>query len=178
MLFNENTKIRLGYLGTMNGKGMYENARMNSDVIIALFKGNTPDDTRYINTKAAFFKVNDDVFSYYFFERENGVDIFMELPLVKNDELFKWVRRDIRCVKMLWTRLKKGKLIYNCSYHLSSHRVQVRIIWEKQLLHTTWIENATNEDILNVINEWNAEFEGGVWYAIERAELEDSNELA
>lgn len=172
MLFNENTKVRLGYLGTMQGKGIYEIARNNPEPIIELYKENEPDDKKYLDMNREFFKINKDVYSYYFFARENGTDIFVEMPLVKDDELFKWTRRDWGRAKTLWTQLEKGFLRFNCSYYLTTKSVHINVMWDKANLKNIWVQNATNEDVLEAIKEWVAEFEGNVIYSVENTEFE------
>ena len=44
-------------------------------------------------------------------------------------------------------------------------------MWDKANLKNIWLENATNEDILEAIKEWEANFEGHVVYSVESAEL-------
>ena len=173
MIINESAKVRLGYLGTMQGKGMYETARNNPEPIISLYEGNEPDDKRYLDMNREFFKVNKDVYSYYFFARENGIDIFMEMPLVKDDELFKWIRRDYGRVKGLWCQLQKGFFKFNCMYHLSTKDVQINVVWEKEHLDFVWVKNASNEEILEAINKWIAEFEVHVLHSVETEEMKN-----
>ena len=177
MMINESTKVRLGYLGTMEGKGMYEMARNNPEPIIELYERNEPDDKRYLDMNREFFKVNKDVYSYYFFARENGIDIFIEMPLIKDTELFTWVRRDWGHTKTLWCQLHKGKLRFNCSYHLVTKNVHINVMWDNANLKNIWLRNATNDDIIEAIKEWSADFEGEVFYAIENADLINKNSL-
>ena len=177
-MINENTKVRLGYLGTIEGKDMYENARNNPESIISLYEGNEPDDTKRLEMNREFFKVNQDVYSYYFFKRTNGTDIFVEMPLIKDDEMFKWIRRDwgrYGRVKTLWTQLQKGFLRFNCSYHLDTKSAHINIMWENTHLKNIWIQNATNEDILAAINEWVVEFEGHVVYSVEKEAIKNAS---
>ena len=182
MLFNESTKVRLGYLGTLEGKDMYETVRNNPEPIISLYEKNEPDDKRYLDINREFFKINNDVYSYYFFARENGVDIFVDMPLVKNDDLFKWTRRDFGSngsVKTLWTALKKGFLKFNCTYYLRTKDVKVVIIWNEhnyERISGFRLSNATNEDILAAINEYMAEFETHVIHSVRTSELHNETD--
>lgn len=175
MIINESTKVRLGYLGTMEGKSMYEVVRNNPEPIIELYENNEPDDKKYLDMSREFFKVNKDVYSYYFFAKGNSVDIFVEMPLVKDDELFKWIRRDWGRTKALWCQLHKGNLRFNCSYHLATKSVHINVMWDNANLKNIWLKNATNEDILEAIKEWSTDFEGEVFYAIENADLTNKN---
>lgn len=123
MLMNENTKVKLGYLGTVEGKSMYEMARNNPDMIISLFENNDADDNKFFDMNREFFKVNRDVKSYYIFNRKDGVDVFVDLPLVTDTNIFKWIYKEFGSngrVKILWTQLSKGKLRFNCSYYLGN----------------------------------------------------------
>ena len=181
MLFNENTKVRLGYLGTVEGKDMYETVRNNPEQIISLYEKNEPDDKRYLDMNREFFKTNNDVYSYYFFAKENGVDIFVDMPLVKNDDLFKWIRRDFGHngnIKTLWTSIKKGFFKFNCSYHLNTKDANIVIFWKEyrqEHIRTLRVNNATNEDILAAINEYMAEFETHVIHSVRTSELHNES---
>ena len=123
MLMNENTKVKLGYLGTVEGKSMYEMARNNPDMIIDMFKNMEPDVDKYCEVNREFFKVNRDVNSYYIFNRSNGVDIFMDMPLVTNTDVFKWTYKEWGRSKTLWTQLTKGYLRFNCMYNLKTNHL-------------------------------------------------------
>ena len=174
MIISENTKVKLGYLGTMEGDGMYENARNNPEPIIFMFGNNKPDDKRYFDMNREFFKVNDDICSYFIFKRENGIDIFVEMPLVEDTELFQWTRRDFRNVKTLWTQIEKGMLKFNCSYRFVTKDTQINIMWGRSWITNIWVKNGTNEDIMTAINEWIVEFEGNTKYSIGIADFKAS----
>ena len=178
MMINENTKVKLGYLGTIEGKSMYEMARNNPDTIISLFENTEPDENKFFDMGKEFFKVNREDKSFYFFNRNNGIEIFTELPLVTNTELFNWGYREVGSagrIKMLWTQLSKGKLRFNCSYHLSTKNVHIVVMYEKTPLKNIWINNGENEDILNAIKEYMTEFEGIIRYSVDAAELVNAN---
>lgn len=158
MLFNENTKIKLGYLGTVEGKGMYDNVRLEPQPIIDLYKDMEPDKRKEVDLNKEFFKVKDGITFYYFFARTNGVDIFTEIPLVENDGIFDWVRRDWGRAKTLWTQIKESYLTFSCTYYLETKAVQINVRWDGNHLGNKWVDNATNEDILRAINEWKKDF--------------------
>ena len=64
MLMNENNKIKLGYLGTMEGKNMYEIALNDPDKIIDMYKKVKPDENKYCSINREFFKVKRDIDFY------------------------------------------------------------------------------------------------------------------
>lgn len=171
MMINESTKVRLGYLGTIEGKNMYENAQKNPEAIISLYKENEIDKDRTVPVNKDFFKVNIDAYSYYFFSLANRVDIFVELPLVEDDELFSWVDKRFGHCEVLWTKLKKGLLIFNCSYNKITKNTSVNIFWEREQIGHLLLANATNEDILSAINEWTTTFEGQVVNSVTNKKL-------
>jgi hypothetical protein len=178
MMINENTKVKLGYLGTIEGKSMYEMARNNPDMIISLFENTEADESKFFDLGKEFFKVNRDVKSFYIFNRNNGIEVFTELPLVTNTELFRWTYREAGSYaksKMLWTQLSKGKLRFNCSYHLNTKNTHIVVMYEKAILQHLWVNNGDNEDILNTISEYIAEFEGVICYSVDAAELVNTN---
>ena len=171
MLINESTKVRLGYLGTMEGKNMYETAQKNPEAIISIYKEYEADSRKEVSLNREFFKVNMDAQSYYFFARTNGIDIFVELPLVENDELFTWIDKKLGHHRTLWTKLKKGSLSFNCSYRRSDKFTSINIYWEREQIDHLVIRNSTNEDILFAINEWLEEFEGSVTRSISKEKI-------
>lgn len=158
MLFTENTKVKLGYLGTVEGKGMYDKARLEPQPIINLYKDSEPNNRKEIDLRREFFKVKDDITSYYFFARTDGIDIFVELPLVTDTEEFQWVRRDWGRTKTLWTQIKKGQLTFSCAYYLETKNTQINIRWNGNHIGVIWVNNATNEDILIEIDMWQRNF--------------------
>ena len=158
MLFTESTKIRLGYLGTVEGKGMYEKAKNNPEQIINLYKDNEPNDKKQLDANREFFKTKHDIHSYFFFARTDGADIFVELPLVHNNELFKWTRRDWGRSKTLFAQLQQGSFKYNCTFNLVTKSAHINVLWGKEHLKHIMIQNATNKDILDAISEWEEEF--------------------
>jgi hypothetical protein len=175
MLMNENTKVKLGYLGTVEGKSMYETARNNPDMIISLFENNEADDKKFFDMNREFFKVNRGVKSYYLFKRNNGVDLFIDLPLVTDNEIFKWTYKEWGQVKTLWTQLVKGNLRFNCSYHLTTKNVHISVMYQKANLCNLWINNGDNEDILNKIQEYITQFGSEICYSVNSAEIENGN---
>ena len=178
MLMNENTKVKLGYLGTVEGKSMYEIVRNNPDMVIDMYKDIEPDADKYCGINREFFKVNRDIKSYYIFKRTNGVDIFEELPLVKDTDLFKWYYMKRGQVDMLWAQLTKGYLRFNCAYHLKTKSTQIGVMYQRATLTNIWIDNGDNEDILNEIEKFNVEFEREICYSTNVAKLHDTNRLA
>ena len=162
MLFTENTKMRLGYLGTVEGKEMYEKAKNNTEQFIMLYKDNEPDDKERLDMNREFFKINYDSLAYFFFARSNGVDIFVEMPLVYNDELFDWSQRRLGKTRTLFAQLSKGALMFNCTFNFVTRHTHIIILWENSRIDNIWAYNATNEDILKAITEWEAEFEFNV----------------
>ena len=178
MMFNENTKVRLGYLGTMEGKDMYENARNNTDHILSFYKNIEPDTKRRIDMDREFFKVKVNENSYYFFARTNGVDIFVEMPLVENDELFDWNLKYWGTkgkIKTLWAQLRKGTIKFNCTYYLESKNTTVRIMIGRVFYKSLWIQNGTNKDILEAIEDWLNEFRGQMSYSLETEPIKKEN---
>lgn len=168
MLFTKTDKVKLGYVGTIEGNGMYENIRMNPQPIIDLYKGVEPNTKREASFNREFFKVKDnkdEIASYYFFARANGVDMFVELPLVTDDNTFQWIRRDWGSqghVKTLWTQIKSGQLTFNCAYYLDNKNTHVNINWNGNRLDCFWVDGGTNEDILAAIEEWKGLFQAEV----------------
>ena len=166
MMISESTKARLGYLGTMEGKNMYAIAQRDPEAIISFYKDNEADDKKDIPLNNAFFKVNVDVHSYYFFSRTNGVDIFVELPLVEDDDVFSWEDKRFGRRAVLWAKLKKGFLRFNCSYWMETKDASINIYWEREQIGHLMIKDATNEEILKAINEWATSFEGHVVHSV------------
>ena len=171
MLFTEKTKAKLGYLGTVEGHGMYENARIDPKPFIELYQNSTPNTKKEIDLRREFFKVRDDITSYYFFARRDGVDIFVEVPLVEDDDIFKWKRRDWGSFKTLWSQIERGYLTFSCAYYLNSKDVRITVRWSKErfsnVIGNMWIENGTNEEILTAIKSWEREFYFEVCRAVE-----------
>lgn len=181
MLMNESTKVKLGYLGTVEGDLMYELARNKPDMVITLFENCKADEEKYFDMKREFFKINRDFKSYYIFNRTNGVDVFIELPLVSNTDIFKWTYKECGHkgrIKMLWTQLSKGSLRFNCAYYLNSKSAHISVMYEKATLHNLRINNADNEDILNAINKCISDFENRICYSVDRAEISNTNRFA
>lgn len=181
MLMNECTKARLGFLGTVEGSDMYEKACENPNIIINLFENCKADENKYFNMNREFFKVNRGTKSYYIFNRTNGADVFIDLPLVKDTEIFKWTYKECgheKSIKMLWTQLTKGHLRFNCAYYLRNKNASVSVMYENVILHNLQINNADNEDILNAINECIADFEGKICYSVSTAEISNTNRFA
>lgn len=169
MLFNETEKVKLGYLGTVEGKSMYENARTNPEQIVALFKEMKADETKRFDTSREFFKAKVNKESYYFFEKWNGVDVFKELPLVERTELFNWIRRDWGSVSSYWCQINRGFLRFNCKYNLDTKDTRINIFWENKSydsIASIYIKNSTNEDILESIENWLADFGAKVDYTL------------
>ena len=165
MLMNENTKIKLGYLGTMEGKNMYEIALNDPDKIIDMYKKVKPDENKYCSINREFFKVKRDDDFYYIFGRTDGVDIFIELPLVTDTDLFKWTRKYRQYGgDILWTQLTKGNLRFNCSYSLLCKITTISVMYDKANVGNLRVNNGDNEDIMNAIEEFIEEFEGHVCY--------------
>ena len=175
MIISESTKVKLGYLGAIEGKSMYEMTRNNPDVIISIFENNEPDETKFFDMGKEFFKINRDIKSFYIFKKGDGIEIFTEMPLVTNTKLFKWTYKEYGRVKMLWTQVSKGNLRFNCSYHLSTKSVHITVMYEKAVLQNIWINNGDNEDILNAINEYIKDFGGEIYYSVDAAELVNTN---
>ena len=67
MLMNECTKARLGYLGTVEGKAMYDVVRNNLDTIIDMFKDIEPDENKCCETNREYFKAKRGNKYYYIF---------------------------------------------------------------------------------------------------------------
>ena len=178
MLMNENNKIKLGYLGTMEGKNMYEIALNDPDKIIDMYKDIEPDTDKYCEPNREFFKVNRNIKSYYIFKRTDGIDIFEELPLVTDTDLFKWTYIKRGMAEMLWAQVSKGYLRFNCSYYLKNKSVHIAAMYEKATLKNIWVNNGDNEGILNAIEKFNAEFEGHVCYSTSSAELKNTSRFA
>lgn len=175
MMINENVKVRLGYLGTMEGKGMYEKAQNNPDAIISIYEDNEPDGVATFDINREFFKVNKDVQSYYIYKRDDGVDVFLELPLVENTELFKWERRDWGRSKTLWTQIQKGSLRFNCAYYLDTKSIHINAMWDNANIKSIWIKYGTNDDILAAINDVILEVRSRIVYSTESAELKNAS---
>ena len=158
MLFTEKTKVKLGYVGTVEGKGIYDTAKLEPQPFINLYKDKETNSEKEVDLRREFFKVKEDYTSYYFFARTDGVDIFVELPLVTDDEKFRWTRRDWGRVKTLWTQIKNGNLTFSCTYYLETKNVQINIRWNGNSIGNVWVDNATNEDILSEIEKWKLNF--------------------
>lgn len=167
MLMNENTKLRLGYLGAINGDMAYENARINPDVIIDLFMDSKPNEKISFDTNKEYFKVKRNGKIYYFFEKnswfsaETGVEIFIDLPLVENDDVFKWEYRHWKSVTALWTQLTRGNLKFNCTYNCYTKETSVNVFWGRnsdKSLGSFTCKNADNIDILKGIEKFLTEF--------------------
>ena len=178
---NETTKARLGYLGTVEGSHMYEMACNKPDMVIALFDNCKADENKYFDMKREFFKVNRDVKSYYIFRRTNGADVFIDLPLVRDTETFKWTYKECghkRSIKMLWTQLSKGSLRFNCAYYLGTKSANITVMYDKAILHNLRINNADNEEILDAINKWTKEFEQEIYCSVDVSEIENTNKFS
>lgn len=166
MLMTEKTKVELGHLGTIEGKDMYNIARLDPQPIIDLYKEIEPSKANEIDLHREFFKVKNESTAYYFFARTNGVDVFIELPLVADDETFQWTRRDWGRCKTLWTQIKSGYLTFSCAYYLETKSVQINVRWNGSCIGNVWLDNATNEDIMQEINKWKARFLNDVEHSV------------
>lgn len=165
MIFNEQNKINVNFLGTIQGKEMYEVAKANPEVIVNLFNGNEPLREEQFDINREFFKVKLNKVSYYFFARANGVDVFKEIPLVERTELFNWKQKTWGTISGLWCQINKGLLRFNCTYYIESKNVRINVFWGNKsydAIDVINVHNATNEDILEAIDSWMAKFERDV----------------
>ena len=181
MLMNECTKARLGYLGTVEGRDMYEKTCENPDIIINLFENCKADENKYFNMNREFFKVNRGAKSYYIFNRTDGADVFIDLPLVKDTEIFRWTYKECgheKSIKMLWTQLTKGSLRFNCAYYLKHKSASISVMYGNAILHNLRINNAENEDILNEINRYITDFKRAINHSVDADEMKNTNRFA
>ena len=181
MLMKESNKVKLGHLGTVEGNMMYEAALNNPDLVITLFENSKADEDKIFDMNREFFKVNRDTKSYYIFNRTNGVDVFVELPLVTDTDIFKWTYKELGAdgfVKVLWTQLTKGDLRFNCAYYLRSKSVRITVMYNKAILTYLNINNAENEDILNEINRYITDFKRAINHSVDADEMKNTNRFA
>ena len=179
MLMNENTKIKLGYLGTVEGKSMYNIALNDPDMVIDMFKKMKPNENKYCETNREYFKVKRQNEFYYVFGRTDGVDVFIEMPLVSDTELFIWTRKYRQYGgDILWTQLTKGELRFNCTYSLLCKSTSISVMFNKANVGNISINNGDNEDIMNRIEEFCAEFEGEVCFSTSCADIKNTNRFA
>ena len=169
MLINENIKIRVGYLGTIEGKDMYDLAKNNPDNIISFFENMEPNEDKHFDMRRQFFKVNRNIKSYYIFARTDGVDVFVEMPLVMDTDLFKWAHRKHGRFHSLWTQLNKGHFRYNCTYDLHSDNTHVNVMYNNKIVESMYLNKADNNDILKAITEFEEKFANDVRISVERA---------
>ena len=111
MIFNEEKKVRLAYLGSVSGVKGTDNDLIN------MFRNATPNEKRTPYFGAPYRKVNFDHEEYYIFETTDGNTVYKSIPLVDDDEIFHWET---------YTRRNKGKYM-KCQVDLGMYHFNLYI---------------------------------------------------
>ncbi len=144
-------ECRLGFIGRIS------NANVTDKELIEMFRQNTPNENISINSGLMHRVINYKFAQYYIFEEGNDLVVFKKLPLVHNDDIFEWSKAIFKVNTYLLSNIRIGILDYSCHYDEITERctIEVRLRDNRTACHirTLYIENATNERILDEIKK-------------------------
>lgn len=153
---NEERKIKLGYVGSVNSDceidvadliKLLKNAKLKKD----------KDPHKFYN--ASYEKITYDDDEYMIFKYPSKIDIYKFIPLVENNETFNWkpyLRAGHKTLQAI-VNTKNPNIYFTCTYRMKDGSGMISMTYDNgfdknTIARKSILKNATNEKMIEKMN--------------------------